>query len=99
MNEERDPQLVDLFARAAPAADDAAFNAAVEARLRHLRRARGAQRIAAVVAALVGAWWVSPHAITASVALGDGVAAFMGSPAGWGVSLLAGVWVLRRARG
>jgi len=98
MTDELDPQLLRYFVAAEVSLDRAPFIAQTELRLQRARRVRSMLRWAAVIVALALAAVAGPYVISASIELNHYLAAFLLSPWGWGASIVAGVWIVRRAR-
>jgi len=99
-----DPFLLGLFdAAARPPLPELDFLVAVESRIRRERRVRavalGAFYVALVVIAVLLTPYVAAGSLTIAAAI-SGWAPQVGpmllTPAGFGFSLLAGVWLLRR---
>jgi hypothetical protein len=98
MSDGLDPQLQRYFAAAEASLDRAPFIAQAELRLQSARRVRWMLRWAAVIVSLALAAAVGPYVVSASVALNHYLATFLLSPWGWGASIVAGMWIVRRAR-
>jgi len=97
MNDELDPELMRHFAAAHAPLDGATFSAGIERGLQKARGARRMRRWVLAIALLAAAVAVGPYVITASVALNEQLVALMLSPWGYGVSILAGAVIVRRA--
>jgi len=98
MSDDLDPQLLRYFAAAEAPLDGAPFVARTGLRLRKARRARSMLRWAAVIVLLALALLAGPYVISASIELNHYLAALLLSPWGWSASIVAGVWIVRRAR-
>lgn len=105
MNDELDPDLTRLFARAREPLTDGPFMANLLLNIERARRARMRRRAVAIAAAAVIAAlnlrWVLATTAAAVRFVGDHsptYADMLITPWGWAVSMLVGVWVVLRFR-
>ena len=98
MNEELDRELMRLFAAANVPLEAEPFLARAEQRLRRVRRTRRAVRWSVAAVLVAFAFLVAPYLITASVGLNHQLVEFLVTPWGWGASVVAGAWIVMRAR-
>jgi hypothetical protein len=103
MSNEIDGGLSDLFAEAHETLPGADFMQAFLARMERARRLQSIRRSALIVLLVACAAWIMPSLLAATAAVVHAVGeqsrsygALVISPAGWGVSMLIGLLVLRR---